>query len=171
MEGSGLPRATYQHLRKLFSHKLNLDTEYLMYRRMEILSGVKPVFYDMCTNLCCLFVGPFADHQNCAICGGPRFHINTKPIARFSYLPIIPRFQAWYGSVAMIERLNYRSQHRHNINEIHDVFDGSNYQQLLHSHVVLDGTQLPHRYFSDARDIAFGGSTDGFQVTIDLFTH
>jgi hypothetical protein len=139
-----------------------------MYRRMDILSGVKQVLYDICSNSCCLYVGPLAEHQQCSIWHAPRFHSNGKPITQFSYIPIIPRFQAWYGSLPMIDRLKYRSEQVHNETEIRDVFDDSNYQELLQSDVILDGTRLPHKYFSDPRDIVFGGSTDGFQVSLSI---
>jgi hypothetical protein len=165
LQGSGLSRSTYHNLRRFFRHKLSLDTEYLMYRRMEILSGVKPTFYDMCSASCCLFVGPFAEHIQCSFCLRSRHHFNGKPIARFSYLPVIPRIQGWFGNEAMIRQLQYRS-HRESIPEqISDVFDGSHYQKLLNTYVSIDGTDLEHKYFSDHRDIALGGSTDGFQVS------
>lgn len=66
----------------------------------------------------------------------------------------------------MIEQLKYRSQHGHNVHDISDVFDGSVYQDLLRTRVVVDGTQLSHTFFSDSRDIVFGGSTDGFRYVI-----
>ena len=164
MEGAGLPRFTYLNLRKFFRHKLALDTEYLMHRRIKILSGVKPTFYDMCNTNCLLFIGPFSQHTHCAVCGEPRYYDNGKPIARFSYLPIISRLQAWYECIPMVERLKYRSEYTQTPGEISDVFDGTRYKSLCDDLVVVNGQQLPHKYFSDSRDIALGGSTDGFQV-------
>ena len=37
-------------------------------------------------------------------------------------------------------------------------------KNILNKYVVVKGIPLDHKYFSDCRDIAFGGSTDGFQV-------
>ena len=165
MEGSGLPCSTYHNLCKFFRHKLNLDSEYLMYCRIEFLSGVKPTFYDMCNLSCCLFVGPLTNHRICPSCGAARSHINGKPVARFSYLLIIPWIQAWYASFPMIEQLKYWSHRTHTPGEYADVFDGANYHLMLNSQVVLEGVPLPHKYFSNPRDIAFSGSTDGFQVS------
>jgi hypothetical protein len=108
LEGSGIPRSTYQHLQNFFQCKLNIDTEYLMYCRMEMLSGVKPTFHDMCSNSCCLFVGPFAAASHCPFCQITCYHPNGRPIARFSYIPMIPRFQAWYQSMPMIDHLAKR---------------------------------------------------------------
>jgi hypothetical protein len=168
LEGSGIPRSTYQHLQKIFQCKLNIDTEYLMYCRMEMLSGVKPTFHDMCSNSCCLFVGPFAAASHCPFCQIARYHPNGRPIARFSYLPMIPRFQAWYQSTPMIERLKYQTQCDHTAGEITDVFDGQNYLTLLDTFVNINGSIQAHKYFSDHWDITLGGSTDGFQVSISV---
>ena len=57
-----------------FRHRLKIDTEYLMYHHMEILSGVTPVFYDTCNNSCCLFVVGLSGHRECPICNAPCFH-------------------------------------------------------------------------------------------------
>jgi hypothetical protein len=35
MEGSGLPRSTYNNLRRFFRHKLNMDTEYRVVGRVR----------------------------------------------------------------------------------------------------------------------------------------
>ena len=67
MEGTGLSQSTHVNLHHFFRHKLNIDTEYLMYHCMEILSGVTPVFYDMCNNSCCLFVAGLSGHRECPI--------------------------------------------------------------------------------------------------------
>jgi hypothetical protein len=191
MEGSGLPRLTYLNLHRFFQHKLSLGSEYLMHRRIETLSGVKPIFYDMCTKSCCLFVGlfssqshtyemhtkscclcvgSFSNHTQCLFCQEPRYNGNNKPVAQLAYLPLIPRIQAWFESPTMIARLKYRSQHVYAPDGYSDVFDGSHYRSLQECNVHVNGEKLNHKYFSDPRDLAFGGSTDGFQVcyTVNL---
>jgi hypothetical protein len=135
-----------------------------MYRRIELLSGVTPLFFDMCDRSCCLFIDSHKDHTHCPECRQPRYHANGKPIARFPYLPIIPRLIAWYESLPMIERLKYRSTRESIEGQVSDVFDGSHYHSLLNTYVEVEGVRLGHKYFLDRRDIALGGSTDGFQV-------
>jgi hypothetical protein len=71
----------------------------------------------------------------------------------------------------MIKRLKYRTQHDHTPGEITDVFDGSNYLKMLNTFVDINGSRQAHKYFSDPQDIAFGGSTDGFQVPSSLIQH
>ena len=43
-----------------------------------------------------------------------------------------------------------------------DIFDGLHYRSLLTERVVVGDRMLPHKYFSDHRDIALGFATDGF---------
>jgi len=51
---------------------------------------------------------------------------------------------------------------RANNSKICDIFDSAHYQRLLQHCVVLDGEKLPHRYFSDPRDVALALSTDSY---------
>jgi hypothetical protein len=164
MEGSRLPQSTYNNLRRFFQHKLHMDTEYLMYWQIELLSGVTPILYGMCDQSCCLLIDSHKEHTQCPECHNPRYHANGKPIARFPYLPIIPWLIAWYESLLMIECLKYHSTHESIEGQVSTVFDGSHYHSLLNTYVEVEGAQLGHKYFLDHRDIALRGSTDGFQV-------
>ena len=65
----------------------------------------------------------------------------------------------------MIKQLKYLSHQMHTPEEYADVFDGADYCLMLNLQVVLEGVPLPHKYFSNPRDIAFGSSMDGFQVS------
>ncbi|TFY78735.1 hypothetical protein EWM64_g5275, partial [Hericium alpestre] len=59
--------------------------------------------------------------------------------------------------------MQYRAfQHQPEPDTIKDVFDSKRYKQLCRENVVVDGTELPHKFFADPRDIALGLSTDGF---------
>jgi hypothetical protein len=40
--------------------------------------------------------------------------------------------------------------------------DSKHYRNLCEEHVVIDGKRYNHKFFQDARDIAFGLSSDGF---------
>jgi hypothetical protein len=57
IESTGLPHATFNRLRHFFRHRLKLDTEYLIQHQIDFLLGVVPIYYDMCIDLCCLYVG------------------------------------------------------------------------------------------------------------------
>lgn len=58
-------------------------------------------------------------------------------------------------------KMRYRSEHQHDPKKMTDIFDGEYYQSLL-TRPISEDQQLPRWFFSDARDIALGLSTDGF---------
>lgn len=161
MEGSGLLQTIYSNLQKFFSNKLKLDTEYLMYHQMEMLSGVLPAIYDMCSGSCCLFVGPFADHMKCAICQNLQFHPDGKPITHFSYLPLIPHLKPWFQSLSTINHLRYQSQYIPMEGETNVIFDGNHYQRLLRCWMErnwdINSSQMREM-------LPWVDPTDGFQV-------
>lgn len=130
--------------------------------RVAFLSGFKPEKHDCCYNSCCLFVGPHEDLDECPYCGEARYRANGKPRKVFTYLPLIPRLIAMYENPDMSEKMQYcASEHTYKEGQIADVFDGSVYQNLLDQRVVVDNKTLPHKYFSDPRDVALGFATDG----------
>ncbi|KAF8496941.1 hypothetical protein BU17DRAFT_59408 [Hysterangium stoloniferum] len=131
---------------------------------IEFLSGVTPQYFDMCQNSCCLYAGDHIDQNTCEFCNAPRFHPNGKPVSHFSYMPLIPHLCGWFESPEMIKCMNYWNNCDHINGEINDIFDSTHYQELCERQVCIDGQELDHKYFSDHRDIALGGSTDGFQV-------
>lgn len=130
---------------------------------VAFLAGIKPEFYDCCSNSCCCYVGPYEDLRTCPYCNEARFRADGKPRKRFTYIPLIPRLVAFAGNEAMAAKMTYRAHtHRHIAGRTTDIFDGSNYRSLCGKKVELNGKTLDHKYFEDSRDIALGLSTDGF---------
>ena len=79
-------------------------------------------------------------------------------------MPIIPRLIALFLDKATAEKISYRHKYceTRDTENITDIFDGTLYQELCEREVTVNGKTLPHRYFSDRRDIALGLSLDGF---------
>lgn len=131
--------------------------------RVAFLSGFKPEFYDCCVNSCCCFVGPHLLLMQCPYCGEARYNSDNKSRKRFSYLPITPRLKALYAHQATATKMGYRAKdHKHDPNQMNDIFDGTVYRSMLGKRVVIDGKPQNHSYFDDNRDVALGLSTDGF---------
>ncbi|KAJ7206883.1 hypothetical protein GGX14DRAFT_366811, partial [Mycena pura] len=130
--------------------------------RVNFLAGFKPQIYDCCPNSCLCYVGPHKDLDACSYCKEPRWRANGKPRKKFTYIPIIPRLVAFAANPDMAEKHKYRSEHTHEPGLTTDVFDGSHYRSLRKENVEINGKKHPHKYFGDARDIALGGSWDGF---------
>jgi hypothetical protein len=165
IESSGLPRGTFSRMWWFFRHWLKLDTECIIHQRLDFLSGLAPVLYDICVNSCCLYVEEYKDNTHCSFCNTPRHNMTSKPTSQFSYLPLIPRLQGMFECPDMVRWMNYRHTYQCTIREISNIFDAKHYQSLRSKHVVIDGMTLGHKYFEDRRDIALGVSTDGFQVS------
>lgn len=69
-------QATYNSIRSSLV-ECYPDDPFLSYyqvrRRVEQLSGVVPISYDMCPDTCVGFTGPFVDCDRCPLCGKERY--------------------------------------------------------------------------------------------------
>ena len=80
-------------------------------QRVEQLSGVVPVFSDMCPSTCVGFTGPLADCDRCPLCGTDRYRSGTQvPQRQFVTIPLGPVIQALYGSPETVGKMHYRDQ-------------------------------------------------------------
>ena len=163
---NGLTRDAYKTLRRAFpKHLGNLQSLFKVQKKIAALSGLKPKYADCCINSCCCYTGPWKDHNRCPFpeCQEPRFDKFGKPRKQFQYLPIIPRLKAFFLDQEMAGKMQYRHKLTKKLprDKVTDVFDGSLYNELRQKHVKVNGKDLPHEYFSDARDIALGLSLDG----------
>ena len=131
---------------------------------ISFLAGFNAQTYDCCPNLCVCYTGPHAHATSCTYCGISRYHTNGKPRKKFTYIPLIPRLQAFCANHKVATTMQYRCQSESGSvpGVIKDVFDGENYKVLKSKHIQVDKTVFENRYFDDHRDIALGLSTDGF---------
>ena len=172
-----MSRTQFEFFRAGYSDRLEVETEYKMYRLVETLSRLTPVKYDCCVDSCVLYAGEFADLDSCPYCQRSRYKTNYTgqtrkrvPRQTFSYIPIIPRLQALFHNRKMVETLSYRAEYdkrfhpNGDYNTIHDVFDSEHYRTLLKTEVTVNGKGLGYNHFPGRRDIAMGLSGDGVQV-------
>jgi hypothetical protein len=135
-----------------------------MRKRVEQLSGVVPIFHDMCPDTCVGFTGPFVDLDHCPICGKDRYRSGTRePQRQFVTIPLGPVIQALYGSATTADKMHYRERetatvleyartHGGQVKEYDDTTCGRDYLEAVeagsikdHDVVVqlsLDGAQL-----------------------------
>ncbi|KAN0119026.1 hypothetical protein V8E52_004798 [Russula decolorans] len=80
LSSTGASQATYNDWRDLLldcypdDPFLSFDQ---MKRRVEQLSGVVPIYHDMCQDTCVGFTGPFIDCEHCPVCGTDRYRPDT----------------------------------------------------------------------------------------------
>lgn len=166
---TNMSRETYKKLVKAFSHRLPLKTEFLLYRRIDVLSGLKPEIYDCCIKSCCAYLGEYEDLDTCPFCKEPRFNSKGKPRQRYWYLPIIPRLQGLFYNKDLAASLStYRANYKMNEpssdeegGTVSDLYDSEHYKELLGQNVEIGDEQLSHRYFDQPTDICLGMSLDG----------
>jgi hypothetical protein len=163
---SQLSRRHREDFRFAFRDRLTYPSDFIVQHHIDSLTGLTPPRYDCCKNSCICYVGDaYSDRQACPFCDEPRFRKDGKtPQQTFMYIPLVPRFQAFFQSLEMIERLAYRSRFQHDGSKMRDIFDGRQYQNLLKTKVNVKGQTLKHRFFSDLRDIAFALGGDGVVV-------
>jgi hypothetical protein len=157
-----LTRRSMNQVRHTFRHKLDIDSEWVMLRRMGLLAGVQPKKIDCCFKSCIAYTGKYELLEECPFCHQPRFTRDRRVRRSFQYLPLIPQIQSFFQNRAMIEKMTYRDRFEHDPGCVRDVFDSTHYRNLLHRKVKVDGVDRPYNYFSDSRDIAFGLSVDGY---------
>lgn len=82
------------------------------------LTGVIPLYHDMCVNSCIAYTGTFAHLERCpyASCGAERYLASSTnsstrtPRRRFLTIPLGPQLQALYRSKESAEAMNYRAR-------------------------------------------------------------
>ena len=157
-----ISRCTYSQMRFAFRHKMNLDSQYIIFQWMAKLSGVQTLSVDCCKNSCIAYTTNYVYLKSCPCCGEAWCNQHGKPHRQFMYLPLIPQLQGYFQSTKMIEALSYRTAYDLAKGNISDVFNANHYQRLLCHHVMVDREKLPHRYFSDSWDIALGLCTNSY---------
>ncbi|GET53357.1 transposase domain-containing protein [Rhizophagus irregularis DAOM 181602=DAOM 197198] len=135
------------------------STLYLAKQRLNRLVDLKLNHVDMCKNSCCAFTGIYINDVTCRFCNLERYIISNnskkpqEPQKTAMYFPLLERFRIQYADSERALKLRYRSQREECDDEYSDIFDGDLYKEL-----VEEG------FFSDERDIALIGSTDGYQI-------
>lgn len=129
------------------------STLYLAKNRLNDLVDIKLNHVDMCKNSCCAFTGIYINDLICRFCHLERYNNSKKPQKTAIYIPLLDRFRIQYADSERALKLRYRSQREECDNGYNDIFDGDLYKELLEE-----------GFFSDKRDIALIGSTDGYQI-------
>ena len=130
---------------------------YKVKKSLERITGLVPIFYDMCENSCICYTGIYESFQSCPLCESSRYDSTNKSKKVMPYLSIKKRLEIQYNNKVRAEELLYRHQYINNKDidseDLEDIFDGKIYKELLEINL-----------FNDKRDIAFTVSCDGFQL-------
>src|SRR5918994_541465 len=147
--------ATYNDIIKVFAQK-NLSL-YKIKKSLERLTGLVPIFYDICKNSCICYTEINESLQSCPLCGSSRYDLTEKSKKFMPYLSIKKRLEIQYNNKVRAKKLLYRHQYINNKDidseDLEDIFDGKIYKELLDNNL-----------FNDKRDVAFTVSCNGYQI-------
>jgi hypothetical protein len=168
MRLAGMTQKSYLLMQNLWKNKLDLPTEFILFRRITLMSQLEPEIYDCCKNSCIAFVGSFEDMESCPVCRHARRTAQGKPYSQYWYLPLIPWIQSLYANKDMVLALKYRQKYVSRQHEqpdiIADIYDSKHYMSLIHQNVVIEGKEYEHKYFQNSTDLCFGHSMDGVSL-------
>lgn len=109
-------------------------------RRAEEITGVVPIYTDMCEHSCHAFTGPLSDRQTCHFCAEERYKQNRKgkrvPRKQAVTIPVGPQIQAAFRSRQSASEMKYRAQLTQKLlNEIGERTDVTlpSYADFIHS--------------------------------------
>ena len=86
-------------------------------RRVKDLTGIIPIYDDLCINSCMAFTGPYQDLDTCLECSQPRYDPVLlqssngeikKPRQSVTTIPIGPQIQALWSHRLSAEKMSYR---------------------------------------------------------------
>jgi hypothetical protein len=140
-------------------------------RHIADITGVEAMEHDMCIKTCLAYTGPFADLDQCPICGEARWDLFTRKARQtFHAIPIGPQLQALWRDKDSAEQMKYRRKLNEKLAELlhdnngslptfNDYFYGSDYIEAVRdgriqeNDMVLmlsfDGAQLYRNKQSD----------------------
>ncbi len=113
---------TYESTRLSLLECLNIDilTYHQVEKRIADLSGVTPIYIDMCKNTCLAYTGPWEKIDFCVICGQNRYemrHTSSRsrskkkvPCLQFLTIPLGPQIQARFRTAASAAEMTYRQR-------------------------------------------------------------
>ena len=145
--------SAYEDIMKIFT--TNNISLYKIKKYLKKITGLEPIFYDMCENSCICYTGQYESYQNCPTCDSIRLDTIGKAKKAMPYLSIIDRLKIQFNNENRAKELLYRYEYITNKvdNDLDDIFDGKFYKELVNEN-----------FFNDKRDIAFTASCDGYQI-------
>src|SRR5271170_4796932 len=149
--------SAYNDIIKIFTTE-NVSL-YKVKTHLKNITGLVPIFYDMCENFCICYTEDYESDQVCPYCSSTRFDAKGKAKKVMPYLSIKDRLKIQFKDENRAKELLYRHEYITNKeqndddDDLDDIFDGSIYKELMEENL-----------FIDKRDIAFTASCDGYQI-------
>ncbi|KAH8924630.1 hypothetical protein BT69DRAFT_1195171, partial [Atractiella rhizophila] len=165
---SKLSRRNYERLRYILKKKVKLASIPQIMNRLKRLASLDIKVYERCINSCINYECPqYKNDEKCQLCGEARWKFVGRkriPRATWKYVPLIPRLVAMAADPGMAEKMSFRGKNVREDGCLNSVLDGLLYRKLCNTNVVIEGEQMPYKYFQDSRDVFLAFYTDGFAL-------
>ena len=145
--------SAYDDIIKTFtSNNISL---YKVKKYLKDITGLVPVFYDMCENSCICYTGLYEFCQSCLICNSARLDTKGKAKKVMPYLSIKDRLKIQFNDKKRAKELLYHHEYISNKedDDLDDIFDGQIYKELVDKNL-----------FNDKRDVVLTASCDEYQI-------
>lgn len=145
--------SAYDDILKIFT--VNNISLYKVKKYLKEITGLIPVFYDMCENSCICYTGKYESCRICPICNSTRLDTRGKAKKVMPYLSVKDRLKLQFNDANRAKELYYRHEYitDKDNDDLNDIFDGKIYKELVNENL-----------FDDKRDVAFTASCDGYQI-------
>lgn len=114
---------------------------YRLHKQIAELTGVQPLWHDMCPASCMAYTGPFENDVKCSFCktAHDRYKPGTHtPLRQFATFPLGPQIQSRFRSLEGAYDMRHRERRMEEIleklvktagklDEIGDIYEGSNF--------------------------------------------
>jgi len=136
--------SAYDDIMKVFTTD-NLSL-YKVKKYLKEITGLVPIFYDMCINSCICYVGDYQSYTNCPICNEPRFDAKRKAKKVMPYLSIKDRLKIQFNDKNRAKELLYRHEYITSKTDadLDDIFDGKIYKELVNQKIYLKIKEMLH---------------------------
>ena len=130
--------SAYDDIMKIFMTK-NISL-YKVKTYLKKITGLIPVFYDMCENSCICYTGQYESYHNCPICDSTRLDIRGKAKKVMPYLSVKDRLKIQFNNENRAKELHYRYEYITNKddNDFDDIFDKEIYKELMNKNLFSD---------------------------------
>ena len=123
--------SAYDDIMKIFTTD-NISL-YKVKKYLKDVTGLVPVFYDMCENSCICYTGDYESYENCPTCESSRFDGKGKSKKVMPYLSVKDRLRTQFSNENRAKELLYRHEYIANKDDcdLDDIFDGNIYKELF----------------------------------------
>ena len=145
--------SAYNDILKIFT--INNISLYKVKKYLKEITGLIPVFYDMCENSCICYTGKYESYKICLICNSTRLNTRGKAKKVMPYLSVKDRLKLQFNDANRAKELYYRYEYitDKDNDDLNDIFDGKIYKELVNENLFKIKEMLPLQHL--VMDIRF----------------